>query len=211
MGSQPEQVPQSSRSTDYQQWLAHALAARRYTISQALQILETQSDHLAIVVAWIVQSLQRGNKVLVAGNGGSAAAAQHLAAELVGRFRCNRSPLPALALTADTALMTALANDFGYHQVFMRQIQALAHEGDVLVLFSTSGRSESVLEAARAARSRGVIVIAFVGGHPSPLHHIAHITLSMPSNDTPVVQELHTVVTHLVCELVERELSERAQ
>ena len=144
--------------------------------------------------------LRAGGKILACGNGGSAADAQHLAAELVGRFREERRALPAIALTADTALLTALGNDYGYQRVFARQVEALAQRGDVLLAFSTSGNSANVVEAAQTARRLGCTVIGFTGAGGGELAHHADVLLKAPSSTVARIQEIHTLCIHVLCE-----------
>lgn len=145
--------------------------------------------------------------MLAAGNGGSAADAQHFAAELVGRFNRERRAYPVVALTTDTSILTAIANDYGYSHVFARQVCAHGTDGDVLVLFSTSGESENVVLAARAARQLSIKVVAFTGRRLSRLKEFADVCICVPSSDTPVVQELHQTLIHVLCDLVETELA----
>lgn len=143
-----------------------------------------------------------GGRLLVAGNGGSAALAEHLTAELVGRYQGEHEPWSAVALTGDTAAVTAIANDYGYDQVFARQVAAHGRPGDVLLLLSTSGRSSNLVHAATAACSRSMTVWSMVGDSCSPLARMSSSTVSLPG-PAPVVQELQQVVVHLLCELVE--------
>ncbi len=203
-------VPASPKSGDrnhtYASAIARALECRRHELDRALAQLGDRPGVLALVAAWLVETLQRSNKVLVAGNGGSAAEAQHFAAELVGRFKRERVPYPVLALNTDTAILTAVSNDFGYDQVFARQVAALAAPGDLLLLFSTSGESRNVLAAAEAARQRGTTIIAITGDRRSRLERVADLTARLPASETTIIQELHTIVTHILCELVESEL-----
>lgn len=155
--------------------------------------------------AAIATTLKAGGAVLVFGNGGSAADAQHLAAELVGRFKVSgRRGLPVLSLTSDTAVLTAWANDVGYEDVFARQVEALGRPGDVLVGISTSGRSRNVVRAFEAAARLGLRRVALLGGDGGDLRALADLALIVPSSDTQHIQEVHTVLIHLVCELVER-------
>jgi D-sedoheptulose 7-phosphate isomerase len=147
--------------------------------------------------------LGRGGRLLVAGNGGSAAEAQHLAAELVGRLRDERIPLSAIALTPDSAAVTAIGNDYGFDEVFARQVRAHGRPGDVLLLMSTSGRSPNLVAAAHAARECGLRTWAMVGAGPSPLADACDETLHCPSPDSQVVQELHLVSVHLLCEYID--------
>jgi D-sedoheptulose 7-phosphate isomerase len=162
----------------------------------------------------MVKALRRGNKILWMGNGGSAAEAQHFATELIGRFRRERAPIAAIALTADTAILTAVGNDYGYEEIFARQVRGLGQPGDLLLLFSTSGESENLIRAAAAAHERGVAVAAITGGRASRLADAADLVIFAPSGDTPLVQELHVVLLHLLCDIVEAEMvrdQERAQ
>jgi D-sedoheptulose 7-phosphate isomerase len=146
------------------------------------------------------ECLGAGRKILACGNGGSAADAQHLAAELVGRFRDERRALPAIALTADTALLTALGNDYGYERVFARQVEALGQRGDVLLAFSTSGNSPNVVQAAQTARRLGCGVVAFTGARGGELAAHADVLLKAPSNTVARIQEIHTLCIHVLCE-----------
>ncbi|MDR7274327.1 D-sedoheptulose-7-phosphate isomerase [Catenuloplanes atrovinosus] len=151
----------------------------------------------------LARHLGTGGRLLVAGNGGSAAEAQHLAAELVGRLRDERQPLSAIALTPDSSAVTAISNDYGYEEVFARQVRAHGRPGDVLILMSTSGRSPNLVKAAHAAREAGVRTWAMTGREPNPLSMACDETLGCPSGDSQVVQELHLVSVHLLCEYVD--------
>ena len=153
-----------------------------------------------------VESLKNGGKIWFAGNGGSAADAQHLAAELSGRFYLDRQSLPAEALHVNTSFMTAVANDYGFDKVYARMLQGCAHSGDVLVAISTSGNSTNILEAAELAKSLGVHVIALTGEKGGKLRDCCDILLNVPSNDTPRIQESHIMVGHILCENIEKEL-----
>jgi D-sedoheptulose 7-phosphate isomerase len=153
-----------------------------------------------------VAALRDGGKVMFCGNGGSAADAQHLAGELVSRFMYDRPGLAAVALTTDSSILTAIGNDYGYEQVFSRQVEALARSGDVLVGISTSGRSPNVLRALQAARARGVATIGFTGRDGGPMAALCDIELRMPSDVTPLIQQGHLLVGHLLCLLVEESL-----
>lgn len=153
---------------------------------------------------WI-SALLGGRKVLFAGNGGSAADAQHLAAELIGHFQVERQPLAAFALTTDTSALTAIGNDYGYEHVFERQVLALANPGDVLVAISTSGNSPNVLLAAEAARHRGATVIGLTGQTGGKLKPLCDVCLCVPSTSTPHIQEAHITLGHVLCELVDQQ------
>jgi D-sedoheptulose 7-phosphate isomerase len=152
----------------------------------------------------IIDALRAGRRVYVFGNGGSAADAQHIAAELVGRFRRNRRPLPVVALTTDTSLLTAVANDFDYAKVFSRQIEALIQPGDVAWALSTSGNSLNVLAGVEAARRRDARVVGFAGRTGGSLRERCDLCLCVPSEDTARIQEGHQLAYHLVCDAVER-------
>ena len=166
------------------------------------------SEQIALAATQVAGALSAGGKVLLCGNGGSAADAQHIAAELVGRFRRERGALPVIALTTNTSILTAVGNDYGFDQVFARQVTALGWPGDVLVAISTSGASRNVLTAAKAARSRGLYVIGLTGGRQSPLADAADLCLSVPAEDTALVQQAHIAILHTVCDLVEQMLVE---
>lgn len=185
--------------------IAPALAEKRALLASALEHLST--DTLADAAALMLTRLRAGNKVLVAGNGGSAAEAQHFAAELVGRFKRERSPYASICLNTDTSILTAVANDYGYEQVFSRQVLGLGQPGDVLVTFSTSGESENLIRAAATARQLGMAVIAVVRDAPCRLERLADIAIGAPVDDTATAQELHMVVTHVLCDFVEAALS----
>jgi len=152
----------------------------------------------------IFQALKKGNKVLVMGNGGSAADAQHLAAEFVGRFLHERKALPAVALTTDTSILTAIGNDYGYDSVFVRQVEALAMRGDVVIGISTSGRSKNVIFALNRAGEIGCFTLGLTGGGGGDISKITDLSLVVPSKDTPRIQEGHILIIHILCDLVEQ-------
>ncbi|MFF5053165.1 SIS domain-containing protein [Micromonospora sp. NPDC000663] len=156
--------------------------------------------------AELAHRLTAGGRLLVAGNGGSAAEAQHLTAELVGKLHHDRQPLSAIALHAETSAVTAIANDYGYTDVYARQVRAHGRPGDVLLLLSTSGASENLLTAARAGRDAGLTTWALTGPTPNALAEACDEVLAVSSTDTQVVQELHLVTSHLICEYLEKEL-----
>lgn len=158
------------------------------------------------VVVRCVTALKRGNKILFAGNGGSAADAQHWAAELVSRFGYDRPGLPAIALTTDTSALTAIGNDYGFERVFARQIEALGRKGDVLFAISTSGNSRNIIAAIEAARAIGVEVVGFTGRSGGAMADRCTVCLQMPSDETPKIQEGHELLGHLICGLIEREV-----
>ncbi len=148
-------------------------------------------------------ALKRGNKILLFGNGGSAADAQHIAAEIVGRFKRERGGLPAIALTTDTSVLTAVGNDYGFERIFERQIEALCREGDVAVGISTSGNSENVVRALRRANELGAITVAFTGGSGGRVVEVARYAFVVPSADTPRIQECHITLGHVLCEIID--------
>lgn len=154
----------------------------------------------------IVSAYQSGNKTLFCGNGGSAADAQHLAAELSGKFYLDRPPIHAEACHGNSSFMTAVSNDYGYNSAFARYIQAVGKKGDVLVAISTSGNSENVLKALLQAREIGLICIVFSGATGGKMANLAEVLINIPSTDTPRIQEIHILVGHIICELVETKL-----
>lgn len=167
------------------------------------------AEPLARLAAWVVEAMRRGDKLILFGNGGSAADAQHVAAEFVNRFLINRRPLPALALTTDTSVLTSIGNDFSYDLIFVKQIQALGRPGDVALGITTSGTSSNVLQALATARGQGLKTAALIGGVGAPgaaLRSAAELILQVPSAYTPHIQEAHLWAEHLLCEIVEREL-----
>ncbi|MDR2884388.1 MAG: D-sedoheptulose 7-phosphate isomerase [Deferribacteraceae bacterium] len=163
-------------------------------------------DTIEEVVSALVSSYKAGGKLLIAGNGGSAADAQHVAAEFVGRFYYDRPSLPAMALTTDSSILTAIGNDYGYDQVFSRQIEGNAVKGDIFIAISTSGNSPSIVRALEAARSKGVITVGLTGEKPSKMDPLCDYLLKMPSADTPRVQEGHFLIEHIICQLAEERL-----
>ena len=175
-------------------------------LAEALQPYRASAGLLARWGEQLAWHLGQGGRLLVAGNGGSAAEAQHLAAELVGRLRDERIPLSAIALTPESCAVTAISNDYGYDEVFARQVRAHGRPDDVLIVMSTSGRSPNLVRAAEAAREIGMRTWAMVGAGASPLQSVCDEALSCPSPDSQVVQELHLVSVHVLCEYIDREL-----
>jgi D-sedoheptulose 7-phosphate isomerase len=176
----------------------------------ALSALERDLDRIEGWGRAIGRVLLDGGRLLAAGNGGSAAQAQHLTSELVGRYRDERQPLSALCLSAETSSVTAIANDYGIDQVFARQVAAHGRPGDVLVALSTSGRSANVLAAVTVAHERGLSVLGLTGPAPNPLSDAADDAVSVDAATTATIQEVHQVVVHLVCEAVDVEASTSA-
>lgn len=158
------------------------------------------------VTELLVDAFRSGNKLLVMGNGGSAADAQHLAGEIVGRFRLERRGLPAIALSTDSSILTAVGNDYGFEAIFSRQVEALAREGDVVIGISTSGSSPNVLSALRLAREMGCRTVGLLGKDGGNIRKIVDIDLTVPGQDTPRIQEGHITIIHILCELVEQAL-----
>jgi len=154
----------------------------------------------------VEEALRSGHKLLLAGNGGSAADAQHIAAEFVSRFKFDRDPLPAIALTTDTSILTAVGNDYGFEHVFTRQLRALGRAGDVFLALSTSGRSTNIVAAARDAREMGVKAVGFTGSHENPLRDVCDLCLRAPSEETALIQQIHITAAHAICGLVEARL-----
>ena len=154
----------------------------------------------------IARALRDGGKVMLAGNGGSAADAQHIAAELVGRFVIDRAPLAAIALTTDTSALTAIGNDYSFDQIFERQLRGLGRRGDVFVAISTSGRSKNILAALKAARELGITTIGFTGTKGTQMRPLCDLALIAPSDETALIQQIHITAAHAICGLVERDL-----
>lgn len=170
-----------------------------------------QKKALAAVIEACSDALERGNTLFFFGNGGSAADAQHLAAEFVNRYKLPRAPLPALALTTDSSALTSIANDFGYREVFAKQIEALGRPGDIAFAISTSGNAANVLRAVAACRRRGVTVVGLTGGSGGKLAASVDLLLCVDgTSETARIQETHIVIGHAICELVENELDRRA-
>ncbi|MFC2004093.1 D-sedoheptulose 7-phosphate isomerase [Chloroflexota bacterium] len=170
-------------------------------------IAKSKISEIERIVSSIIAAYKTGGKVVLFGNGGSAADAQHIAGELVGRFKLERQSLPAIALTTNTSILTAVANDYGYERVFSRQVEALVNEKDVVIGISTSGNSPSVIEAIKTAKMKGAKTIGLTGGNGGKLAEVVDLVLIVPSDDTARIQEAHITIGHIVCELVEKELS----
>lgn len=169
-------------------------------------LLLTHLDVIRTIAGVLITAFKNGHRLYLIGNGGSAADAQHIAGELIGRFKMNRPPLPAVALTTDTSVITALANDFGYDTCFTRQVEALASPGDVILALSTSGNSKGILSAVQIARARGAITVGFTGKDGGLLKESVDICLKIPSTNTPRIQECHITVGHILCSMIEKEL-----
>lgn len=186
-------------------YIATEIQKTKNVISSML-VDEALLTRLTAAAEACISALSKGGKILLAGNGGSAADAQHIAGEFVSRFAFDRPGLPAIALTTDTSILTAIGNDYGYDKLFSRQIQAHAHKGDIFIAYSTSGNSENVIAALHEARSRGVVCIGFMGNRSGRMKDLCDYSLNIPSTDTPKIQEGHAVLGHILCGLVERAL-----
>jgi D-sedoheptulose 7-phosphate isomerase len=181
-------------------------------LALSLKALERATQDAALLAAArkiadvIIEALRAGNKLLIIGNGGSAADAQHIAAEVVGRYKQDRPAYAAIALTTDTSALTAIANDYGFEQVFARQVAGLGRRGDVLLALSTSGRSPNILSALRTAREHGLVTIGFTGSKGEALGAICDHLVVAPSDDTAVIQQIHLALAHGICDAVEQAL-----
>ena len=180
-----------------------SIETKQRTLATMLPAVLGASRHMAAV-------LKAGNKVLACGNGGSAADAQHFAAELTGRYERERPGLAGIALTTDTSALTAIANDYGFEQVFARQIAGLGRRGDALLALSTSGRSPNILAALTTARERGIVTVGMTGERGERLSALCDHLLVAPSNDTPVIQQIHIAVAHGICEAIEQAMMREA-
>jgi len=165
--------------------------------------MESIGDSLEIAAKMCIESLQSGGKILIFGNGGSAADAQHIAAELVGRYKVERKGLPAIALTTDTSALTSIGNDYGYDRVFDRQVEALAREGDVVIGISTGGSSRNVINGLLTAKDLGCKLIGFSGRDGGEMNTLCNVNLVVPAEDTPRIQEMHIVIGHTICHLID--------
>ncbi|WP_457680065.1 D-sedoheptulose 7-phosphate isomerase [Thermovibrio sp.] len=166
--------------------------------------VEENREKIYSVFLEIARRVKEGKKVLLCGNGGSAADCQHIAAELVGRFSVDRRPLPAIALTTDTSIITAVANDYSFDKIFQRQVEALGEEGDVLIGISTSGNSENVINAVKTAREKGLLTVGFLGKDGGRLKDFCHHYFLVKSFSTPRIQEVHITLGHVLCDFVEK-------
>ena len=163
-------------------------------------------DAMLAIADTMIKALKGGGKILIAGNGGSAADAQHIAGEFLSRLNFDRNPLPAIALTTDSSVVTAVGNDYGFDKIFERQIRGLARKGDVFLAISTSGRSQNILCSLKAARELGLTTVGFTGQGDSEMVALCDICLQAPSEATPHIQQIHIVAAHAICGIVEREL-----
>ena len=176
------------------------LLSHQATIAQVIETMQSPLAHAADI---LTQALSAGNKILLCGNGGSAADAQHIAAELTGRYKTERRGLPAIALTTDTSALTAIGNDFGYEYVFSRQVEALAKPGDVLIGISTSGNSANVINALNIAKQTGCATLGLTGNSGGKMNELCDLNLVVPSNNTPRIQEMHILFGHILCQIID--------
>jgi D-sedoheptulose 7-phosphate isomerase len=178
-----------------------------YETKQAIYANETLLETIVKVASLCVQMYKEGSgKTILAGNGGSAADAQHIAAELVGRYGFDRASLPSLALTTDTSNLTAIGNDYGYDKVFSRQLEGMGLSGDIFFGISTSGNSTNILRAFEVAKAKDITTIALVGRDGGEMAKMADISIIVPSNDTPRIQESHILIGHIICDIIEKEV-----
>ena len=189
--------------TDAARYTAHYLAASRAALD-AFAADPAATQVMLAMAAAVAASMKAGGKLLVAGNGGSAADAQHIAGEFISRLMFDHAPLPAVALTTDSSALTAIGNDYGYEHVFSRGVLALGNRGDVFLGISTSGNSPNVLRALEAARGRGLATLGFAGQAGGKMAALCDHVLKAPSTWTPVIQQIHITAAHIVCALVER-------
>ena len=173
---------------------------------KAAQQMNGLTDIISQAAEICIQSIQTGHKVLLLGNGGSAADAQHIAAEMVGRYGFDRPSLPSLALTTDTSALTAIGNDYGYDQVFSRQIEGMGQDGDLFIGISTSGNSVNIVKAFESAKNKNITTVALVGRDGGEMAKKADISIIVPSNSTPRIQESHILIGHIICDIIEKEI-----
>ena len=178
------------------------------SISLKEKVLQSDSllKQIEDVATLCIKSLKNGNMILLAGNGGSAADAQHFAAELIGRFYINRPGLAAIALTTDTSIITSIGNDFGYDHIFKKQIEGLGKEGDIFFAISTSGNSANILETISTCRDKKIMVIGLTGKNGGQMNELCDINICVPGNITPRIQECHGLIIHILCEIIESEI-----
>lgn len=177
---------------------------------ELMRMLASQNNQIYHVGELLISALSSGNKIFLCGNGGSAADAQHIAAELVARFNCERRGLPAISLTTDTSIITAIGNDFGYNRIFSRQVESMARKDDILIGISTSGSSPNIVEAVKAAGKLGVNTIGLTGGTGGMLKTHCNEVVVVPSNVTARIQEAHILVGHIWCELIDEWATDEA-
>ncbi|MCM8822620.1 MAG: SIS domain-containing protein [Candidatus Omnitrophica bacterium] len=180
-------------------------------VSEHKKLLKTLSTekfqkNVGTVVSMMFAAIKNNKKIIVCGNGGSAADSQHLAGELVGRFQKEREALPCIAITTNTSILTAVGNDYSFEKIFSRQIEAIGKKGDILILISTSGESANILDAALTAKNKGIKTVSLTGAEPNKLARISNINIPVPSKSTPRIQELHSLIVHIICGLLEEKI-----
>lgn len=163
-------------------------------------------NKISIATERIINAYKKNNKTILAGNGGSAADAQHIAAEFVSRYKFDRPGIPSIALTTDTSMLTAIGNDYGFQKLFSRQVEAQGCEGDIFIAISTSGNSPNIIEAINSCKKKGILTIGLTGGNKNLMSSNCDICIQIPSTDTPRIQESHILIGHIICGLVEEEL-----
>ncbi len=168
-----------------------------------VRVIEHLQGDLEIASSMVVDTLKNGGKIILCGNGGSAADAQHIAAELTGRYKSERRGLPGIALTTDTSALTAIGNDYGYDRIFDRQFEALASKDDLLIGISTSGNSKNIISALKLAKDMGCKTVGFSGRDGGAMNEVCDINLIVPSDDTPRIQEIHILLGHTICQIVD--------
>ena len=175
--------------------------------TNAFEKLENQSSEISDICEKVISVLRAKNKILICGNGGSAADSQHIAAEFVSRFEIDDVPLPAIALTTDTSIITAISNDYSFNEIFSRQIDAIGNQGDILICISTSGNSQNIIEASKRAKSMGIEVVSFTGNNDSELHQYSDYSFKANSQVTGIIQQIHITVGQLIAKVCELELN----
>ncbi len=170
------------------------------------KIIENNVLEIKTITNIIIDCLKAGNKLLICGNGGSAGDSQHFAAEIIGRYKMERRSLPAIALTTDTSIITAIGNDYGYDQIFKKQVEGLANKGDILIGISTSSNSPNIIEAYKEAKKKGAICIGLLGNEGGKMKNYCDYNFIVPSNNTPRIQESHGMAIHIICEILEKEI-----
>jgi D-sedoheptulose 7-phosphate isomerase len=184
----------------------------KYNFEKSIENLKKLSENKEVhkiifeAASACIDCLKQGGKILLIGNGGSAADAQHIAGELVSRFKFDRPGLPAIALTTDTSILTAIANDYGYQYLFSRQIQSIGTRGDVLIAYSTSGNSENIVQALKEASSKGITTVGMTGSRKGSMNNLCEFIIEVPSINTAEIQECHLVIGHMICDLIEKKI-----
>lgn len=184
-------------------WINEILDEKKELLEK---IQEQYLENVESAGMMLVSVLKSGGKILLAGNGGSAADAQHFAGEIVGRFTMERKSLPALSLCVDPSVMTCIGNDYGYADVFARQLEGLGNSGDAFIAISTSGNSENLIRALAVAKSKGIKTVGFLGKNGGKMKDLCDFSLVVPSNSTPRIQETHTLTVHILCQMIEQEI-----